>query len=286
MTISSLYLDAFKSVAQYGSFTRAAQALHISQSALSQRVLNLESELSMSLFIRENRGLRITSAGESLLNYSIAKEKMESQVLQEILGEEQGSMSGEIKIASLSSLTRSIVFPCLQDIINQNENLHVEIYSKEISSLEPMAKSGAADIIVSYKPISRRGWCSEKIGIETNVLCTSNKYKNVPDKYLDHDDRDSTTKEFFSIQSRKPKNFVRDYYDNIYQIIDAVERGWGKAVIPKHLLLGNKNIKVIKGHKPLVFPVYLSYPNLPFYLKPLQLSLDAIKTGVKELLKG
>ncbi|MCO4756243.1 MAG: LysR family transcriptional regulator, partial [Bacteriovoracaceae bacterium] len=45
MSLSSLYLDAFYAVVQNGSFTNASKALAITQSALSQRVLNLENEL-------------------------------------------------------------------------------------------------------------------------------------------------------------------------------------------------------------------------------------------------
>ena len=76
--------------------------------------------------------------------------------------------------------------------------------------------SGAADIFVTYKPIARRGWNSEEVGKEANVLCVSSKKKKVLGKYLDHDDRDSTTRDFFALQTREPKHITRDYYDNIY----------------------------------------------------------------------
>ncbi|MCO4793693.1 MAG: LysR family transcriptional regulator, partial [Bacteriovoracaceae bacterium] len=284
MSLSSLYLDAFYAVVQNGSFTNASKALAITQSALSQRVLNLENELGKSLFIRETTGLRLTESGEELLQYVTAKVKMENQVVQNILGEDETALKGEIKIGSISTITRSIVFPALCDIIRNNENLHVEIFSKELSELAPMSRSGEVDIVISYEPITRQGWKSEQIGIETNVLCQSSKYKNVSNKFLDHDIEDSTTKEFFKLQKGKNNKIVRDYYDDIYQIIDATEKGFGKAVIPKHLILENKKIKVLEGHKDLVYPIFLSSPDLAFTLKPIDQSIDAIRDYAPKLL--
>ena len=60
-------LLAFKSVAERGSFTRAASALHLSQSAISQQVVKLEEVLQTQLFERSTRSVVLTSAGQELL---------------------------------------------------------------------------------------------------------------------------------------------------------------------------------------------------------------------------
>lgn len=61
-------LFAFDLVAQHGNFTGAAQALGVSQSAISQRIKALEIELGASLFKREHRGVTLTNDGMRLLN--------------------------------------------------------------------------------------------------------------------------------------------------------------------------------------------------------------------------
>jgi DNA-binding transcriptional LysR family regulator len=61
-------LLAFKTVAEEGSFTRAADILHLSQSAVSQQVVRLEEALGVQLFIRSTRAVSLTSAGNELLN--------------------------------------------------------------------------------------------------------------------------------------------------------------------------------------------------------------------------
>lgn len=61
-------LCAFDLVAQHGNFTRAAEVLGISQSAISQRIRSLELELGVVLFRREHRGVTLTNEGLRLLN--------------------------------------------------------------------------------------------------------------------------------------------------------------------------------------------------------------------------
>ena len=53
---------AFVTVVEFGSFTKAADALHITQPALSRQVKQLEEELGVELLLREGRGIRITDA--------------------------------------------------------------------------------------------------------------------------------------------------------------------------------------------------------------------------------
>ena len=64
-------LQAFISVAQCESFSRASEALHLTQPAVSKRVAALEKELSTQLFNRINRQISLTEAGRQLLPRAI-----------------------------------------------------------------------------------------------------------------------------------------------------------------------------------------------------------------------
>lgn len=60
-------LRYFAAVARHGSFTRAADELWLTQSALSQQIRRLEAEAGVALFARTSRGAELTAAGEELL---------------------------------------------------------------------------------------------------------------------------------------------------------------------------------------------------------------------------
>lgn len=60
-------LKSFLSIVRTGNLTRSAEQLHISQSALSSQLKQLEEELGFSLFDRTSRGMQLTSAGRELL---------------------------------------------------------------------------------------------------------------------------------------------------------------------------------------------------------------------------
>ena len=59
-------LDTFIQVADHGSFSKAAEVLFISPTAVLKQVNLLENELGFPLFVRTNRGISLTEAGKSL----------------------------------------------------------------------------------------------------------------------------------------------------------------------------------------------------------------------------
>src|SRR5581483_559852 len=60
-------LPVFESAARHMSFQLAARELHLTPSAVSHHIKALESYLGQTLFVRLNRGLRLTTAGTSYL---------------------------------------------------------------------------------------------------------------------------------------------------------------------------------------------------------------------------
>lgn len=65
-TVSVEQLHTFAAVARTGHITRAAEAIHLSQGAVSQQVQRLEASLGVSLIERVGRGIRLTEAGRAV----------------------------------------------------------------------------------------------------------------------------------------------------------------------------------------------------------------------------
>ena len=57
-------LKAFLAVAQEGSITAAASKINLTQSSVTKRIATLESEIGVSLFYRDRRGMSLTEAGQ------------------------------------------------------------------------------------------------------------------------------------------------------------------------------------------------------------------------------
>ena len=70
MALSFSALESFYWVAQLRNFSAAAEKLHITQPTVSYRIRELEEHLGVSLFVRQKRGLLLTSEGEALKRYA------------------------------------------------------------------------------------------------------------------------------------------------------------------------------------------------------------------------
>jgi DNA-binding transcriptional LysR family regulator len=76
-------LVAFEAAVRHASFTRAAAELHLTQSAISRQIQQLEAFLGRSLFVREHRSLRLTIAGEQ---YAAQVHRLLTQCAEATLG--------------------------------------------------------------------------------------------------------------------------------------------------------------------------------------------------------
>src|SRR3954469_6442625 len=79
-------LRCFQAVAEFGSLSRGAEFLRVSQPAVSRQIGKLEAELGARLFLRHGHGVRLTAAGEILLERSQTALRQLEQTKAEIRG--------------------------------------------------------------------------------------------------------------------------------------------------------------------------------------------------------
>ena len=96
MSVKLELYRVFKEVAEAGNITAAAQALYISQSAVSQSIKQLEGELQTRLFARNSRGVALTPDGRMLYEY------VRSAIGLLETGEEKLSQSRELQMGHLT----------------------------------------------------------------------------------------------------------------------------------------------------------------------------------------
>lgn len=68
--LERFHLEVLVAIKKHGTLTRAAEALHLSQSALTHSIKKLEGQLGVSVWQKEGRNLRLTAAGEHMLSFA------------------------------------------------------------------------------------------------------------------------------------------------------------------------------------------------------------------------
>ncbi len=277
MSLSSINLDAFLACAQTGNFTRAAAKIHITQSALSQRIQNLESELGTSLFIRDRSGIRLTEQGDELLRYCQAKAAIETDVVGRIKGLASDELTGVLRIGGFSSVMRSVILPALAPLLLNYPRVKLELISRELQQLPQLLKSGELDFVVLDRSLNREDLASIHLGDELNALVQKKNYKGA-DIYLDHHENDEITFKYLRLRSTdRAAKIERRYLDDVYGLIDGVKLGLGRAVLPLHLVQGDKELSVVEKDRSLKIPVVLHHYVRPFYSKLHHEVLDILK---------
>lgn len=114
------HLYYFWQVARQGNLTQTAQHLHISQSALSSQIKQLEQSLNVQLFTREGRKLLLTESGYHALNYADEIFK-NGEELEQVLTSGTTLPSAPIRIGILSTISRNFIEQFIQPLINQND---------------------------------------------------------------------------------------------------------------------------------------------------------------------
>lgn len=140
-------IQYFVSVAELGSFTKAAEENFISQSAISQQIQSLESELSVQLFTRHGRKFSLTPAGEYFYRHMREILKDIDLVKKETvrLGQ-HGELS--LKIGYLSYYGGSELQQAVADFSARYPEISISIMKGTHEELRQFLQYGEADIII------------------------------------------------------------------------------------------------------------------------------------------
>src|SRR5262245_47057291 len=92
-------LRTFRAVAEALNFTRAAERLRLTQSAVSHQIKALEEDLGEPLFIRAKRGVKLSQAGKIALEY-VERILDEAEAMRERISGRERSPTGRVRVAA------------------------------------------------------------------------------------------------------------------------------------------------------------------------------------------
>lgn len=142
----------FYETARFRSFSTAAQHLYISQSAISQCMHQLETDLGVQLFIRSRQGVTLTHEGKLLFK------KVENAVISIEQGENQLDRlrhleAGEITIAAGDTITTHFLLKYLEKYHSLYPDIRIEMANSYSSQMLNLVKEGKADLAFVNMPL-------------------------------------------------------------------------------------------------------------------------------------
>ncbi len=238
---STTALQCFAVSARHMSFTKAAEELHMTQSAVSKQIAQLETLIGQKLFIRTPQYLQITQAGTQYLpEVRRALNRIESSTLAMLA---YGSDIEELKLAAHPTLCSRWLTPLLLGFGETYPNIRLDIRDKVASEIRQHGEP--FDMAFLSGNGVWEGMESIKLFDEENiVVCSPDIYEPIQQVV------DLTTYTFLQIRSRPThwqqyflaqqleisESFTGPKFDTFYACIAAAESGCGLALIPRRFV--------------------------------------------------
>lgn len=146
------HLAIFQAVAACGSVSAGAKRLHISQSAVSKQLGELENRLGVQLFDRLPRGVRATEAGRLLLGYANRLFALEAEA-EQAMGELQQRMRGRIAIGASRTIGAYLLPPIFAAFRERYPGVELSLQVENTRAIETKLIAGEIDIGFAEGPV-------------------------------------------------------------------------------------------------------------------------------------
>lgn len=275
-------LEALVNVISFGSFSKAADALYLSQPTISSHISALEKELGTKLLIRSTKETFPSEAGKVLFKYAKDILRLRDQAVQAIR-QEQNEISGVMQIASSTFAAQFFLPDIMQKLIADNKNLSFMVMPFETSEVAQAVLDSLAEIGVTEMRSEKRNLEFEPIA-ECRMVYVypvdmeheggrGKELSQFVDMLVDTPFIVCEDDSFFCHKMRRFLNTInvgrRDL--NIVATVPdhecslrAVESGLGAAIVPEEaansFVTNNPRLRIIDpDHAELKYQLYLCY---------------------------
>lgn len=263
----------FQIVAEAGSFTRAAEELDQSQSAVSRKISSLEEELNLSLFHRHARGLILTEQGETL--YEAASDVFNRlRQTETMLADTAKKPFGELKVTTTVGFGSAWLTPRLKNFVDLYPDIKLSIL---LSDVELDISMREADVAIWLKEPTQQDLIRRPMFTVHFHVYAANSYLRrfgVPKDLNDLDHHRIITfggtapspiqnlnwLETAGMKANEKRNPAISI-NNLYSLRRAVKSGLGIAVLPDYLAKDDDDIvSVLEGVDVPALNTYFVYP--------------------------
>lgn len=228
------------------SLSEAAEVLHITQSAVSQSIKNLEAKVGFPVVSRTGKKMNLTHEGKMLAKLSGYYVKKLDDLVSEIRDANK-KVAGEISLGTMFGIGKSWVSSRMLDFATEYRNIDLKVVMDFNSALLAKFENRDLNCLVLPKKILPAHYESKPLHLERCVLVYSDHYKVTKDTTLKEllnipiiffDEKDSLfyswcRSHFGTIPRQVTPRLVVNSFG---QILYGVSKGLGVAVVPTHVL--------------------------------------------------
>lgn len=138
-------LLTFARIAETGSFSRTAEQLGYSQSAVTMQIKQLEGELGAQLFERIGKRVKLTQAGERLLPYALEMLTLVQKA--EAIAREPGEITGPLRIGTSESFVISVLPPVFAGFRERCPHVEVRVQTALVADLFQKLRQNEVDLL-------------------------------------------------------------------------------------------------------------------------------------------
>ncbi|KFX01433.1 transcriptional regulator HdfR [Pectobacterium betavasculorum] len=245
-------LKTFLEVSRTRHFGRAAESLYLTQSAVSFRIRQLETQLGANLFTRHRNNIRLTPAGERLLPYAESLIGTWQIAKKEVARSQQHSL---LSVGATASLWEAYLAPWLQSLYQQRPLIQLEARIALRHSLVKQLHERQLDLLITTEQPKMEELASQLLGNFSLSLFAAEAHphrQELPYIKLEWgaDFHQQETRLLASDQlpvlTTTSANLTRQ----------LLETTGGCAFLPSHWLQTHANLRIVGDSQPVVRPFY------------------------------
>src|SRR3954468_10004801 len=149
-------LTYFLAAAEHGSFSAAAEELHMAQPSLSEQIRRLEAELGVPLFARAGRGLALTDAGRLLVPHA-ERTLAEAADAVDAVREVRDLRSGTVAFGTFGSAHHYLLSGLVQDFRQRYPQVRVRVLGQNSAEVADAVRDGDLEAGLVALPVDDRG---------------------------------------------------------------------------------------------------------------------------------
>ena len=259
--IHTRQLQYFVSVAELLSFTKAAEANHIAQTAMSQNIISLEKQLEVQLFERNKRNVALTNAGMQF--YEDAKRILKELELSIMRTQKiNEGFEGTLHIGFQGIHEKGILPNFIRTFKRQFPNIDIILKQDSLSNLSEKLNQNMLDVIFSIASEKVTDPCIEERIVSQESICavmpkdhplagqtkvSRQDFKDEAFIFMKPEDSSGTFETMMEDcrKSNYTPNIVT-YTSNVESVLMLIEAGMGISFLPKCCGAFNENVAMVE----------------------------------------